>query len=52
MSSLRIPDFKSGSIKFSYIVLGTGRQGIAAAYDLGRFGEARRITVALSLIHI
>lgn len=31
---------------FSYIVLGTGRQGIAAAYDLARFGEADRITLA------
>jgi lysine 6-dehydrogenase len=31
---------------FSYILLGTGRQGIAAAYDLGRFGEAARITMA------
>jgi len=31
---------------FSYIVLGAGRQGTAAAYDLARFGEADRITVA------
>lgn len=31
---------------FSYIVLGTGRQGTAAAYDLARFGEAGRITLA------
>ena len=31
---------------FSYIVLGAGRQGIAAAYDLARFGEASRLTLA------
>jgi lysine 6-dehydrogenase len=31
---------------FSYIVLGTGRQGVAAAYDLVRFGEASRLTLA------
>src|ERR1017187_7008732 len=31
---------------FSYIVLGTGRQGVAAAYDLARFGEASRLTLA------
>ena len=31
---------------FSYIVLGAGRQGIAAAYDLIRFGEASRVTLA------
>jgi len=30
----------------SYLVLGAGRQGIAAAYDLARFGEAGRITLA------
>lgn len=31
---------------FSYIVLGAGRQGIAAAYDLAKFGEASRLTLA------
>lgn len=31
---------------FSYIILGAGRQGIASAYDLARFGEASRITLA------
>jgi lysine 6-dehydrogenase len=31
---------------FSYIVLGAGRQGIAAAYDLARFGEASRLVLA------
>lgn len=31
---------------YSYLVLGAGRQGIAAAYDLARFGEASRITLA------
>jgi len=31
---------------YSYLVLGAGRQGIAAAYDLARFGEATRVTLA------
>jgi lysine 6-dehydrogenase len=31
---------------YSYLVLGAGRQGIAAAYDLVRFGEASRVTLA------
>lgn len=31
---------------YSYIVIGAGRQGIAAAYDLARFGEASDITLA------
>jgi lysine 6-dehydrogenase len=31
---------------FSYLVLGAGRQGVAAAYDLARFGEASRIVLA------
>lgn len=31
---------------YSYIILGAGRQGTAAAYDLARFGEAGRITLA------
>lgn len=31
---------------YSYIVLGAGRQGIAAAYDLALFGEASRVTLA------
>jgi lysine 6-dehydrogenase len=31
---------------YSYIVLGAGRQGIAAAYDLARFGDAHRIVLA------
>jgi lysine 6-dehydrogenase len=33
-------------MEFSYIVLGSGRQGIAAAYDLAKFGDATRITLA------
>lgn len=33
-------------MSYSYLVLGSGRQGTAAAYDLARFGEARRITLA------
>ena len=31
---------------YSYLLLGAGRQGIAAAYDLARFGEAARLTLA------
>ena len=30
----------------SYLVLGAGRQGIAAAYDLARFGQASQVTLA------
>jgi lysine 6-dehydrogenase len=31
---------------YSYLILGAGRQGVAAAYDLAIFGEASRITIA------
>jgi lysine 6-dehydrogenase len=31
---------------FRYVVLGAGRQGTAAAYDLARFGEAAEIVLA------
>ena len=31
---------------YSYLVIGAGRQGIAAAYDLARFGEASQVTLA------
>jgi lysine 6-dehydrogenase len=31
---------------YSYLVLGAGRQGIAAAYDLALFGEASKVTLA------
>ncbi len=30
-------------MKFHYAVLGAGRQGVAAAYDLARLGEAKEI---------
>jgi hypothetical protein len=33
---------------YSYLVLGAGRQGIAAAYDLARFGEARKLRWLIS----
>ena len=29
--------------QYTYAVLGAGRQGTAAAYDLAKFGDARRI---------
>src|SRR5579864_8162311 len=31
---------------YSYLVLGAGRQGVAAAYDLARFGNAPRVVLA------
>lgn len=31
---------------YQYVILGAGRQGAAAAYDLARFGEASRIVLA------
>lgn len=31
---------------YSYLVLGAGRQGTAAAYDLLRFGDAQQVTLA------
>jgi lysine 6-dehydrogenase len=31
---------------FRYLLLGAGRQGIAAAYDIGRFGQAESLVVA------
>ena len=31
---------------YSYIVVGSGRQTTASAYDLGMFGDARKITLA------
>ena len=30
---------------YHYVVVGAGRQGVAAAYDLARHGEAERITL-------
>ncbi len=36
----------SKSSAYQYLILGAGRQGTAAAYDLARFGEARRIVLA------
>ncbi len=33
-------------MSINYIVLGAGRQGTAAAYDLVKFGEADRVTLA------
>lgn len=32
--------------KYTYAVLGAGRQGTSAAYDLAKFGEAKRIILA------
>jgi len=32
-------------VGYHYVVIGAGRQGVAAAYDLARHGEAERITL-------
>jgi len=32
--------------QYTYAILGTGRQGTAAAYDLAKFGEAQKIIMA------
>ncbi len=34
------------SRKYSYLILGAGKQGIAAAYDVIRFGNAGKVTLA------
>ena len=34
------------SMPYTYAVLGAGRQGIAAAYDMARWGDARRVILA------
>jgi lysine 6-dehydrogenase len=31
---------------FRYVILGSGRQGTAAAYDLSSFGDASRVVMA------
>jgi lysine 6-dehydrogenase len=33
-------------VSFTYAVVGAGRQGTAAAFDMGRFGDAARVKVA------
>ena len=33
-------------MSFTYAVLGAGRQGAAAAYDMARWGDASRVLVA------
>jgi lysine 6-dehydrogenase len=32
--------------QYNYVVLGAGRQGTAAAYDMARWGDARRVVLA------
>ena len=34
------------SDRFAYLVLGAGRQGAAAAYDMARWGDASRVILA------
>lgn len=33
-------------MKYTYAVLGAGRQGTASAYDMGRWGDAKRVILA------
>ena len=33
-------------MSYNYAVLGAGRQGAAAAYDMARWGDAARVTLA------
>lgn len=33
-------------MSFVYAVLGGGRQGTAAAYDMARFGDAKKVLIA------
>lgn len=33
-------------MNYRYLVLGAGRQGTAAAYDMARFGDAGQVTLA------
>jgi lysine 6-dehydrogenase len=35
-----------GAMGYKYVVLGAGRQGVAAAYDLLRYGQAQSVVVA------
>jgi lysine 6-dehydrogenase len=37
---------KKQPIGYSYAILGAGKQGVAAAYDVIRFGQAARVTLA------
>jgi lysine 6-dehydrogenase len=37
---------KQAAPPFNYLIIGAGRQGTAAAYDLARFGDAARIVLA------
>jgi lysine 6-dehydrogenase len=48
-SETLIADHKSGmrgvGMGYRYAIVGTGRQGIASAYDFGKFGEAEEIVL-------
>ena len=39
-------------MKYTYAVLGAGRQGTASAYDMARWGEAKRVILADQDLHI
>jgi lysine 6-dehydrogenase len=38
--------FGEDKMEYTYAVLGAGRQGTAAAYDMARWGEAKRVVLA------
>ncbi len=38
-------------MKYTYAVLGGGRQGTAAAYDMARFGDAEKVLIADVVLH-
>jgi len=40
------PSAHRANQRYSYVVLGAGRQGTAAAYDMARWGDARRVILA------
>ena len=37
--------------EYHYVILGSGRQGTAAAYDMIRWGEAERVVLADADLH-
>ncbi len=39
-------------MSYSYAVLGSGRQGIAAAYDMARWGDADRVFLTDSNLEV
>src|SRR4030043_695411 len=40
------PTSGGNNMKYTYAVLGAGRQGTASAYDMARWGNAKRVILA------